>query len=81
MTTLAKKFFLASAIALPLIAASVSAQAASTISDRQYFPNQTHLSNSNLPSPYDQTIINYGNSRFDAFNYARGPKTGTRSRH
>ena len=75
MTTIAKKILVASALALPLIVASVSAQAASTISDRNYFPNQTRSSNNNLPSPFDQTIINYGNSRFDAFN--RMPKVAT----
>ena len=75
MTTIAKKILLASAFALPLIAASVSAHAGSTISDRQYIRS----SNNNLPSPFDQTIINYGSNRFDAFNYVGGPKTGIRS--
>ena len=75
MITIAKKIFLASAVALPLIAASVSAHAESTISDRQYIRS----SNNNLPSPFDQTIVNNGSNRSDALNYIGGPKTGIRS--
>ena len=75
MTTIAKKVLLASAFALPLIAASVSANAGSTNSDRQYIRS----SNNNLPSPFDQTVINYGSNKYDALNYIGGPKTGIRS--